>query len=294
MQLLGRVAFIALLIIGARFAHATPLHDAARTGDTAKAAALIMDDPSAVNVRDLSGSTPLSLAAQEGQLEMVKLLLDKGAAIEVKVNYRGAPPATVAFYADPATLKLLSTKSPIDAIGATPLYIAAKEGHTAIAEALLAKGAAVDSEESMGNTPLYIAAQEGHVEVVKLLLEKGARIEGKRSDRVTPLATAAQQGQLQVVELLLEKGAAVEAKDSKGVTPLARAAQGRNGLPVQRLEVIKVLLAKGANPDTLAHDPLGRRETVLELAEKQGNTEIAELLRQANPKQSRVSPTKAQ
>src|SRR5438067_1834001 len=80
---------------------------------------------------------PLSIAAQEGYLEVVRLLLEKGAAIEAKTNYRGAPVSTAEFYSNPAIVKVLAVKGTVEAVGATPLYIAAKEGHLAVVKLLL-------------------------------------------------------------------------------------------------------------------------------------------------------------
>jgi ankyrin repeat protein len=288
-------AFILSITFGSCLLYATPLHDAAQLGDVAQAGAIIMDDPSSVNVKDIHGSTPLSIAAQEGHLEVVKLLLEKGAAIETKTNYRRALVSTVAFYSNPAIVKVLAVKGTVEAIGATPLYIAAGEGHLAVVKLLLEKGAAIEAKAEDGCTPLSTAAFNGHADVVKLLLERGGAVEGQHKDRVTPLAMAAQQGHLEVVRLLLEKGAAVDAKDNNGFTPLARAAQNRDGLLARHLKVMKFLLAKGADPNTLGFAPFGDGKTTLQVAEEQGDTEVAELLRKAGAKKYRLfTPARAQ
>jgi ankyrin repeat protein len=254
---LGSVVPIVLLAVGSAMSCAMPLHVAAQRGDVALAVALIMDDPSEVNVRDRDGATPLSIAAQEGHVEMVRFLLEKGAAIDVRTNYRGAPLSTAAFYSSPTVVKLLQEKGPVDAVGATPLYV---------------------------------AAQEGNVAVVKLLLEKGAAIEARADDGSTPLATAAQHAHLDVVQLLVEKGATVDTKDNNGATPLARATQNSGGLVDRHLETAKFLLEKGANPDALAFGPYTHGKTVLQVAEEQahGYREIAELLREAHTKQKQL------
>ena len=243
---LTRLTLILALVCGACRLHATPLHDAAQAGDLAQAGLLIMDDPSAVNVRDKRGYTPLSMAAQSGHVAVVKLLVEKGAAVDAKVNYPGAPAPIVEFYADPATVKLLIIKAPIKAIGATSLYIAAKEGHVGVAKVLLDNGAAINAVADDAGPPLSIAAFNGNVEMVRLLLERGAVVDAKTND---------------------------------GVTSLARAAQGREGDLATRLEVMKLLLAKGANPRTSAFGPGGK--TALQLADERGDVAIAELLREA-------------
>jgi ankyrin repeat protein len=286
---LPNFALVLSLAFGSSLLDATPLHDAARVGDVAQAGAIIMDDPSSLNVKDLYGFTPLSIAAQEGHVEVVSLLVDKGAAIEAKANYRGAPASTAAFYSNPATMKVLAVKGMVEPVGATPLYIAAKEGHLAVVKLLLEKGASIDAKAEDACTPLWIAAFYGHADVVTLLLEKGAAVEGKHKDGVTPLAMAAQQGHLEVVRQLLQKSAVVDAKDTDGITPLARAAQNRDGLLATHLEVMRLLIVKGANPNTLGFPATGNGETAFQVAEDRGDTEIAELLRDAIAKRNRLS-----
>jgi Ankyrin repeats (3 copies) len=93
------------------------------------------------------------------------------------------------------------------------------------AEALVGKGAGLESKHNDGRTPLSWAAEKGHEAASKLLLEKGADLEPKdKKYGRTPLPWAARKGPKVVVKLLLEKGADVESKDAEyGRTPLSRA-----------------------------------------------------------------------
>jgi ankyrin repeat protein len=275
------IIFALSFILGPCLLHATPLHDAAAAGDVLQAGALIMDDPSSVNVRDKRGFTPLSMAAQKGNLDVVKLLVEKGAAVDAKANYVGSPASVSEFYADPQIVKLLTVKAPIEATGATPLYIAAKEGHVAVMTVLLDKGAAIDAKADDAGTPLTISALNGHAGAVELLLDRGAAVEGFSKGGATALVLAGQSGHASIVQMLLKKGAAVDAKDDDGFTPLARAVQHRDVESAMRLDVIKLLLANGADPGARGPTAHGAK-TALELAEGQHDTAVGKLLRNAH------------
>jgi ankyrin repeat protein len=58
--------------------------------------------------------------------------------------------------------------------GWTPLHSAAREGVASVAAALLAKGANIEARDALERTALFCAAENGHVAVVELLLSKGA------------------------------------------------------------------------------------------------------------------------
>ena len=98
-------------------------------------------------------STALTKAAYEGQTDLVKNILDKGA----DPNERGG-----CAFGWPSV---------------TPLSCAAYSGHMEAVKILVDRGADVDVRDSQnGWTPLTCAAHKGHVEIAKLLTERGADI----------------------------------------------------------------------------------------------------------------------
>ena len=97
----------------------------------------------------------------------------------------------------------------------TPLMMAALRGHKALAEQLLARGAAVNRG---GWTPLHYAATGPQTELVALLLQRGAAIEALSPNRSTPLMMAARYGPESSVDLLLSRGASLQARNDIGMS----------------------------------------------------------------------------
>ena len=89
--------------------------------------------------------------------------------------------------------------------GCTALHVAAGDGHTAVVEKLLEKGAEVNVPDNKGRTPLHVAASNGHTAVVEKLLEKGAEVNRLDNKGLTPRDLAASNGHTDVVALLLKK-----------------------------------------------------------------------------------------
>lgn len=127
--------------------------------------------------------------------------------------------------------------------GQNALYLAMTFGHLSVARALLTdSGLRVDSANAVGETPLMMAAMKGHLEWCQRLVHLGASV---RRVGWTPLHYAASSGepaQVRVVEFLLMSGAEVDAESPNGSTPLMLAA--RYGSE----PVIRTLLANGADP----------------------------------------------
>lgn len=102
--------------------------------------------------------------------------------------------------------------------GNTALMMAAFKQNRPAAEALIAKGAAVNRP---GWTPLHYAAASGDVDIAKLLLAHGARIDAvspPASGKYTPLMMAAREGHQDCALFLLDQGADPQLKNGEGLT----------------------------------------------------------------------------
>jgi ankyrin repeat protein len=81
--------------------------------------------------------------------------------------------------------------------------MASQNGHGAVVELLLARGADVDKATEFGATPLFIASQNGHAAVAELLLARGANFNSTLSGGgLTPLQIARERGREDVARLI--------------------------------------------------------------------------------------------
>ena len=176
--------------------------------------------------------TPLIIAAHNGHLNSVKILLSYKADIEAR-----------------GTLKIGDEVSD----GCTPLWGAAAADHLDVVKLLLEQNADVDSKASTGSTPLRVAAHEGHLDIVRCLVHRGADVNARNdcNEESTPLVEACYHGLFSTNE------------NSVTVTYLIQQCKvGRTALhdAVERghLKIVSELLALGASqlPNGLGLTPL--------------------------------------
>ena len=86
--------------------------------------------------------------------------------------------------------------------GSTPLWVAAKRGHSHVVKLLLERGAEFDKPDGFGITPLHRASYSGHKDVVKVLLDAGADIDKTDGHGRTPLQIAEYEGYSDLLEVL--------------------------------------------------------------------------------------------
>ena len=175
--------------------------------------------------------TPLIIAAHNGHLNSVKILLSYGADIEAR-----------------GTIKIGDEAGD----GCKPLWAAAAFGHLDVVKLLIERNADVDGRTSTGSTPLRAAAHDGHLDVVRCLVESGADVNARTIIENTPLMVACCHGHLSVVTYLIEKGAFMDLQNEDGNTALHDAAEAGY------LEIVSELLALGASqlPNNLGLTPL--------------------------------------
>ena len=166
---------------------------AALAGDTVALQAAI-DSGTDPNARRSDGYAAIHLAAKQGQLASVKVLLANGARIEERDRKHAHTAVHKAVWASrPEVLAFLlaagADPNPRDTDGdMVPLHWATDRR---IAKLLLTAGANPDAADIYGETPLHTAVSRKHAGVVAALLAGGANPNLKNDDGQTPLHIAA-------------------------------------------------------------------------------------------------------
>ena len=192
-----------------------------------------------VNHKDSAGCTAL-LAAAEKHPDVVEVLIDAGADVEVK-----------------------------DTAGRSPLLLACRSGALAVVRVLVKAGAGVCVADNEGNTCLALASANGHTETVRTLLcMPEVDVNQSNTRGLTPLHGAVLKNHPDMVQVLIDAGADIEAKDDEMYSPLHCACE------VGALEVVKMWIKVGA--DVCATDCDG--DTCLTVAAYYGHTETVRYL----------------
>jgi uncharacterized protein len=184
------------------------------------------------------GRTPLIMACERRQEEMVKMLLEAGADPN-QHDGRGRP---VLHYAiapeNPALVELLlsggASASCIDASagGRSALHIVANafevEAAVAIMQSLLDRGADPRWRDVKGRTPLHEMAMNGRCELAEVLLAWKADVNARDAEQCTPLMFAVKHMKVPMMDLLADNGADLDAVDSgfRTLEEIARRARG--------------------------------------------------------------------
>jgi ankyrin repeat protein len=191
------------------------IHVAVQKGNLSLVKAALEEYPGQIETLNASQSTPLIVAASFGYIQVVSLLLDKGADIQV-----------------------------VNKWGRTALHYAVEGAHLETAKLLLKKGINVDGHKDFLYTPLHLASDQGLEKMVNLLLSEGANVNIQSSSGY-PLHRAANGGNTNIILMLLKGGADINAVTSRGWTPLHQAASSG------RYEAAKVLIENGINLNTM-------------------------------------------
>uniref|UniRef100_A0A2I3SZ16 E3 ubiquitin-protein ligase MIB2 n=1 Tax=Pan troglodytes TaxID=9598 RepID=A0A2I3SZ16_PANTR len=229
-------------------------------GNAARALDLLRRRPEQVDTKN-QGRTALQVAAYLGQVELIRLLLQARAGVDLPDDEGN----TALHYAQDAhsdtplhsaisagtgasgIVEVLTEVPNIDVTatnsqGFTLLHHASLKGHALAVRKILARARQlVDAKKEDGFTALHLAALNNHREVAQILIREGRCDVNVRNRKLqSPLHLAVQQAHVGLVPLLVDAGCSVNAEDEEGDTALHVALQHHQLLP---------LVADGAGGD---------------------------------------------
>jgi uncharacterized protein len=197
----------------------------AASGGSADIVTALLDGGASIDERDVArGLTPLMFAAAENRLDVVRVLVKRGADTKVtsvvlppgsrgrgpapvpnagpnpnassnpnagpNVQRQGGPPTPRAD--TPLARAQAERRAPPTGLGGwTALTLAAREGHTAVAQALVEMGADINERTAVDKaTPLITAIINGHYDMARMFIEHGADVNLTSDDGLAPLYAA--------------------------------------------------------------------------------------------------------
>ena len=267
-----------------------------------------------------TGKAPVMGAAENGDLESVKMLLSNGRfdvdeqdangwTVLMKVAQAGEANIDDVLMMDLIDLFLGSgaNVNAVNKLGMTASMYAAYTNNARALEQLLAHGADTSLQNNDGDNALSLAikneasdvlatfghatisekmlcsaAQEGDVACVSALISKGIKVNQANKEGLTALVLAALHGHTNVVKLLLAKGADINAFTGDGQTALMSAVHKNHPI------VVEHLLQSGADPSIAPH--IGGH--ALHLAKSLGFQKVIKVFQKAGISEKNISEIK--
>ncbi|XP_012152151.1 uncharacterized protein LOC105664036 [Megachile rotundata] len=220
----GNVEIIELLLsnganVNANCSEGTPLHYAVYEYDSVDVVRILLNNGADVSIKDHQDRTPLQVAVTHNQLECVKLMTLQSQKIDI--NAKDSDSWTVLHNAaqegNLTMVKYLIEEgcdiNARNADGSMPIHIAVEEGFRDIVEFMLNNGSTVHDRGTNNQTLLHYAAMTSQIGLAKYLISKGADINAQDDNGLTPMHTAAQFDYERFIEILLENGAVYNITD---------------------------------------------------------------------------------
>jgi ankyrin repeat protein len=163
--------------------------DYIKTGNVNMAETAIKKNPGlATNLDGALVTSPLQIAIENSQPEMVTYLMSKGASFLKPEN----------IYPLHLAIKYASSTKPAKDKPAPDKQLA---------ELFLAKGCKITDKDDGGNTPLHCAVRAGKMDLVTMLVKLGADVNAKNDFDDTPMKIAEEKGLISIITFLTENGA---------------------------------------------------------------------------------------
>jgi palmitoyltransferase len=219
--------------------------DAVRANQLDRVLYFLDTDPSCVNQRDDDNVTPLHWACLENYLDIVRILVQRGANLDAATIQEGHTPLAWACIRGHIKVLLFlivngANLEKLDNRGYHALHHAVMYDKLDLVYYFLTEFKLnINMQDSAGHTLLMWAAYIGSVPMTKLLLQFKADITARDQSGYTTLHWAAVKGHISVVELLIQSGADMSVSDFQGNTPLSEANRRKHVLVEKYITLAK-------------------------------------------------------
>jgi ankyrin repeat protein len=227
----------------------------------------------------------LAAAAFDGREDIIRILIEAGADVNLKSGAFGQTPLFFAVQNNhvEAVRFLIESGANVDIwddSGGTPLSHAIVRGHTGIAHLLRQSGAqTLEVEMPADNADIHSLlrrVQENHLNIVRDLIERGVNVNEMPEGLITPLMSSAHHGYVDITRLLLNNGAEVSIREERlGWTALFFAVKYNHP------GVVHLLIEAGADVNIKDKDGF----TPLMRSIGRHHTEVAQLLKDAGARE---------
>ena len=231
-----------------KFVYDTSLVRAIKISDVDRVRTLMYANVN-VNEKNYAGITPLTIAAEKGNMEIIKMLVEDGKATINEASSYGITPliAGAAAGQDEAVGYLIQKGADVtvkDDLGKTALlYAIGYDKPKLISNLIKLNNQSINLPDNAGNTPLIYAAQKGLLNNVKLLVTNGANVDYRNpATGLSALSAASAEGYSDMIRYLVKIGKAnVNLPDLAGRTPIFYAIEHN------KTDALRTLISLGAN-----------------------------------------------
>uniref|UniRef100_A0AAR2LVB7 E3 ubiquitin-protein ligase MIB2 n=1 Tax=Pygocentrus nattereri TaxID=42514 RepID=A0AAR2LVB7_PYGNA len=243
-------------------------------GSAAKVRELVQKHPDKVDIKN-QGKTALQVAAHQGHMEVVKVLLQANSSIEAKDEDGDAALHYTAFGNQAEIARLLLSKGAnvnlLNNSMCTALHIAVNKGFTDVVRVLTEHSADVNLQDSYGDTPLHDAIAKDFRSIIELLtVVPNIDFTQQNNRGFNLLHHAALKGNKLATEMILSRARQLaDVKKEDGFSALHLAALNNHR------DVAEILIKEGRCDVNIRNN---RNQTPLQLAVTQGHVALVALL----------------
>ncbi|KAK3611376.1 hypothetical protein CHS0354_036573 [Potamilus streckersoni] len=168
---------------------------------------ILQKEPQMMLLKEKEDKTPLHMASNCGNVEIVDFLCHQGVPLE-----------------------------DVDSDGNTPLLVASDKGHLEVMKLLIEKGAKKNAKNKNDEGAIFLMVKQKNKKGLKLLLELECDINSKDKQSQTPLYEAINSNDEELLNIILAwPRLDINSKDSMGFSPFCHACKKGNIYAVMRL-----------------------------------------------------------